>query len=203
MLRKLISLSLALVMLSVTAFAATDIVGLNAAYAEEESAGALTVENGKLFINGYGVQGSLSLTSPKDATAKVITAVFDESDELISATISEDIALTAGNAVAYPISINATEEEAKQNSFEFYLWEKGSLAPLSNSVTAKATYGWSGTDSYTAFGTTPAVATEADLDGTYAGYYMIKSPEDLAWYANKLDTVSDANAVLCNDIYLN
>ena len=193
MFRKLISLSLAFVMLSVTAFAATDIVGLNAAYAAEESAGTLTVTNGKLFINGYGVQGTLSLKSAKDATANVVAAIFDDEGELLNAIIGADVELTAGTETPYPVTLDVPKEEAKDNSYAFYLWEKDTLVPLANSVSATATYGWTGKAAATA----PATAVMDDGET----YYQIKSPEDLAWFGENANM--NDNAALCNDIYLN
>ena len=66
--------------------------------------------------------------------------------------------------------------------------------------TFKATWrpGWSGKPA-TGIGIPTPIT-----DGDYAGYYPIKTPEDLAWFANYVNAGNTtANAILTDDIYLN
>lgn len=209
MFKKLLALSLAAVILSVTAFASTEVVTLSAAYAADIPEGLsalITVaeNNAEITENGLGGYAKLTLTSNEaKAAAIVVTAVFD-GEQLLDAEISDGITLEANVDKEQSITIPAVKTTANSKyTVKFYLWEsKDNLVPLAECETITVTPAvdvWSGEVAETL-----SVATASDLNGEYTGYYMIKNGEDLAKFASLVNGgETTAKAVLCNDIYLN
>ncbi len=208
MLKKLLTLSLVAVILSVTAFAAPDAISpISRALANEGLPVTIAVSQNNAVINDTtGLGGTVTLAVTSDAAyadAIVVTAVFDGTS-FLTASIT-DAALTAGTntkAITLPTALTTAN-----NSYnvKFYLWEsKTTLEPIAQPYALNVIPQADTPDVWS--GETPTEADKPAYDEA-TNTYSIATADELAWFsknAEKDDTnYITANVVLTDDIYLN
>ncbi len=196
MLKKILTLSLVAVLLSVTAFAE-----LTPVLADAGLPASIAVSlNDAVIDETTGLGGTVTLAVTSDAVyenAIVVTAVFD-GNTFLTASIT-DAALELGEneeIITLPEALSDTNDSY---NVKFYLWEsKTTLEPLAQPVEEAVTPQeekpevWSGN------------ASETPLTPNSDGYYEISNGEELAWFANYVNAGNNTvNAILTEDIYLN
>ncbi len=118
-------------------------------------------------------------------------------------TVLEDIRAQNGDVITLP-----SVEDDPESGLKFEGWKlnnEGELLLSGTSygpVTSNKTFVAQWKKFWTGKVATDAPETQTGADGKL--YYLIEDCDDLAWFANYVNTVdASANAVLCNDIYLN
>ena len=201
MLKKILTLTLAFVMLSVAVFSYGEYT-LNAAYATTTGDPAvIAVDANNSDVTADGLTGSVTLNIASETAyddAIVVTAVFDGADFLTAKIDTVDISATEENKPVITLPAAAPTESGEYN-VKFFLWEsKATLAPIAQPISFVAKHvvqlstPWNGE--------APTEADKPAYDEATATY-SIANGNQLAWFAENAQSTD--NAVLTNDIYLN
>ena len=202
MLKKILTLTLAFVMLSVAVFSYGEYT-LNAAYATTTGGVTFAVaeDGNNSDVTADGLTGSVTLNIASETAyddAIVVTAVFDGADFLTAKIDTVDISATEENKPEITLPAAAPTESGEYN-VKFFLWEsKATLAPIAQPISFVAKHvvqlstPWNGE--------APTEADKPAYDEATATY-SIANGNQLAWFAENAQSTD--NAVLTNDIYLN